>query len=941
MTSPTPDKRSVEAQDTLNALIDAFSKLPPLLGFGGLILIAAIVILSISGVLPDVLLAVPVIAIVAFLLYAYNERRFEFQTRQKELEYELRRRQQELEHEERMARARERAGSRQDLLEEAEEPEPNGDDENGDVSAEEWERRYLHHLIGLCGYPPSMALVDIKEAGLGGHKLALERIFTSLDVPAPQTVRDPSQMAMAADRREPGEREQREPALAALSREQNERLVLVGAPGSGKSTLVNYITLCLAGDHLRSEQVNQDHLREHGWDLGHLRLWPVRVILREYAARGLSKGQDVWEYIAADLSRPNAKLAGYVPHLKKRLEEEGGILLLDGLDEVDKATKVRENLKTNIELFARDFPKVRVVVTSRPYAYGSGWELGGFRVTRLLPFSEEQIEFFVEQWYEVMGEQDKTLGPEKAEAYGESLVRQIKQIHNLLEMAHHPLLLTMMVYIHRGREGGALPQRREELYRLCVILLLDLWRRSKTIPGRETQTLAEVLGMDTERLLEALAEVAYKAHRDQPEQEQTADISGERLAGTLFKYKGKESEIGVEEIIGYVRDRAGLLEDHGRNADDTDDVYRFPHRTFQEYLAAMHLLNKPDFPADIVKLARKDPERWREAVLLAGAAARPAMRWALVENLFQRRPPPPDGETVAEDDWWGVFLAGQVLAETDRYDDPPEMYRHTLSQVKAWHEEVVVRGVLPPGDRALAGQVLGALGDDRPGVGITERGGVRIPDIVWGEEVPPGTYPYQDGEATIERPYRLSRYPITNAQFQCFVEAEDRGDARWWRDIPEDEKGFSEPRFPYANHPRERVSWYQAVAFCRWLGDKLRPDLPEGAEIDLPREREWEVAARRPDGRKYPWGGEFDEEKANTSEGGIGQTTAVGLYPSGRNPDLELYDLSGNVWEWCRNKYNSRNAARVASRSSLTPDDRFFDVGFRVVLGRPPSHQDR
>lgn len=111
MTSPDPDRSSVEVQASVQALIEAFGKLPPLLSFGGLILIVAIVILSIGGVLPDILLAVPIIAIVAFLLYAYNERRFEFQTRQKELEYELRKRQQELQYEERMARARETAGA--------------------------------------------------------------------------------------------------------------------------------------------------------------------------------------------------------------------------------------------------------------------------------------------------------------------------------------------------------------------------------------------------------------------------------------------------------------------------------------------------------------------------------------------------------------------------------------------------------------------------------------------------------------------------------------------------------------------------------------------------------------------------------------------------------------------------------------------------------------
>ncbi|MCA9968005.1 MAG: SUMF1/EgtB/PvdO family nonheme iron enzyme, partial [Anaerolineales bacterium] len=116
----------------------------------------------------------------------------------------------------------------------------------------------------------------------------------------------------------------------------------------------------------------------------------------------------------------------------------------------------------------------------------------------------------------------------------------------------------------------------------------------------------------------------------------------------------------------------------------------------------------------------------------------------------------------------------------------------------------------------------------------------------------------------------------------------------------------------------------------------------------------------------YPWEGDFDVNKANTGEGdSIGQTTAVGIYPSGKNEALELYDLSGNVFEWCLNKYDEdklaetavdqsdqrrvlrggswyfdRIDARAASRSNDGPDNRNLDYGFRVVVRRPPSHPD-
>ena len=985
--TPTPDPRS-----SLGALIEAFTKLPPLLSYGGLILIAAIVILSITGVLPEALLWIPAAALAAFLIYTFIDRYFTLQEKKLPAANG--------------ANTPLPANGGQQPTSDNPPPTTGGDQ----PSATEWERRYLRHLVHQCGFPPSMALVDIKEAGMGGQKLALERIFTSLDVPAADGRSDPSHTALHYDQLDPAQSEklQREPALAALSRRENNRLVILGAPGSGKSTLVNYLTLCLAGDRLVGDYdetfvATQDHLRQHQWSLSPQRLRPVRVILREYAARGLSKRQSVWDFIAADLGRDAVALDGYAPILKQQLETEGGILLLDGLDEVDKAASARDPLKRHIEQFARDFPRVRVVVTSRPYAYGSGWELNGFQVTRLLPFSNEQIKAFIEQWYTVMGQQDGTLGPDKAKSYGEGLVRQVENNRNLRELARHPLLLTMMVYIHRGREGGALPQRREELYELSVILLLDLWRRSKTMPGQETQTLANVLGMDTPQLLDALAEVAFVAHRDQPEQEQTADIPGEVLAGKLHKYKGKEVRVSAEDIIEYVRDRAGLLEAHGRNADDSDDVYRFPHRTFQEYLAGLHLL-KQRFPYDLAQFAREDPTRWRESLLLAAASTRkklPASVWLLVAALCQHDP-------AAENDnaaLWGAFLAGQALLETELTDPDAaqiETEQHTRRRLLAWHKTILTDGLLPPPDRALAGQALAALGDGRPGI-------LHCDDMPLCA-MPGGPFWLENWDRRgqgdwyngLDKPYWMGQYPVTAAQFREF--AQDSGFQPSY--------GRGSLRLP-DNWPVVYINWYDALAFAEWLDKRWRNRgwLPVGYQVTLPSETEWEKAARggqqipqtpqiltaagllslskqalpmQPNARagqdlscrQYPWGHEPEQEpvtpqetlyRANNKEAGIGGPCAVGSFPAGAGP-YGCLDLSGQVWEWTRSKYGDKypyppqpeyetiaasnrenislrggayhqNQTGCSARGGVDPGSSFDDhFGVRVVVS-PSSHR--
>jgi formylglycine-generating enzyme required for sulfatase activity len=203
----------------------------------------------------------------------------------------------------------------------------------------------------------------------------------------------------------------------------------------------------------------------------------------------------------------------------------------------------------------------------------------------------------------------------------------------------------------------------------------------------------------------------------------------------------------------------------------------------------------------------------------------------------------------------------------------------------------------------------------------------------------------------VDIPFAIAKYPITCVQMQAFYEAEDgyRQD-NWWEGLAVQKK-FWEQNQKMANCPAENVNWYTAVAFCRWLSQQI------GLEIRLPTEGEWWLAATLGDqSRIYHWGKNWNSNCANTDEGRLGRTTAVGMYPDGAAACGAL-DMSGNVLEWCINEADNpdivalnsgkwkaarggafceiMDMARVVSRKSFSPINQFAFTGFRVMNVHP------
>jgi formylglycine-generating enzyme required for sulfatase activity len=221
--------------------------------------------------------------------------------------------------------------------------------------------------------------------------------------------------------------------------------------------------------------------------------------------------------------------------------------------------------------------------------------------------------------------------------------------------------------------------------------------------------------------------------------------------------------------------------------------------------------------------------------------------------------------------------------------------------------------------RRLLGERLSVIGDDREGTGVVN----KVPQIEWCD-VPGGTvtikvyygyvphtrWPFPSRSITKEiKPFRISKYLITNEQFDAFISVEDGfTKPNWWDNfIPSARSGErpSPPQWSFANHPRNNVSWFAAMAFCFWLSKKLK------LCVRLPNEWQWQLAAAGADGNP-----------CNNLKSNLNRTTAVGMFPLSKS-SVGAHDMIGNVWEWCLNKFFP------AKKESFGPTD----YNARVIRG--------
>lgn len=791
-------------------------------------------------------------------------------------------------------------------------------------------RDYLEMIINRHRDLP-LPTLNTKE---GRPSVPLEEVFVDLDAGEGINITaDPNGQIL--------EREVYQSALGHIYH--NHQLILLGEAGKGTTTLLSFLAFCLANELLFPEKSWRSKLSwpikvfHEGADkpVNRIKRWPdapvipILVELSEFSRQESSTYslKTLWRFIGKDLAALG--LSEVVDILQDRAKRGEVFFLFHGMD------KVRPEATAALWDFIQDmarsvYGRNRWVVTSRVYAF-QNQELQGIPVRTLERLTEEKITTLARNLHQAILRkklldndwlrQNPDWVQEGTE--GSAWLQKLTDDPRLKFLAENPMFLTFLVL--RQTDVSDPQQLYARLYEDCVAFLLESWQPHQDTESGES-SLNEVLkelALNREDLEKMLWEIAWVAHAKTNAKNGEADgiQASEVMAIATRHFDG--DWLRAAKFMKYTERGAHVLT-APLGIGVFGGEYTFRHPDFQEYLAACHLAHSPRLQRKISELGQEG-ETWKEILKLVAARVAiieedPALIIDAVDYMLPTRKP------IKRDvaGWWQIFLAAEMIAVVGRdVTERDDFGRALLSRLCNYLAALLREAVFEPPKRALVGDLLGALGDPRPGI----------------HDLKPKMISFDD--------WAISQYPITNAQFRHFVE--DNGYSSQNRDCwskdgwaYRTQKKLKEPRFwqnallAKENRPVVGVSWFEAEAYVNWLSRKTH------RRFQLPGIEQYEQIVQ-PMGERWP------EGVLKLDEVGVSQITAVGCFPEISVAGID--DIYSNLWEWCQTAYEESfdigdgeeetellqvtyywlNFLNPEVYSGNAPDSRYPYLGFRIT----------
>jgi class 3 adenylate cyclase len=423
------------------------------------------------------------------------------------------------------------------------------------------------------------------------------------------------------------------------------RLVILGEPGSGKTTILKHIAVRLAtgrGPELGQADPEQAPL-------------PILLPVAAYAAALRERDRALTDYLGDHFAARDQP--GLAPLFQDALERGRAIVLLDGLDEVLNVAE-RAQVARRVQEFVRRFGPARggaggnrFVVTSRIAGYEAA-RLAEFTHVTVLPFRDEDVRRFCDRWclaWERVTDASAA-GETRAQERARELIRAIDASESVQRLATNPLLLTIIALIHY--QNVRLPERRVDLYRLAVEALAETWNRARNLDRQAIEPRLGDRPLTTQFVINVLGPVALWLHETPP----GGLMEGRELRAKLAEALRKEGNVShrraldlADGFLDLVRQSSGLLQERGVGQ------YGFSHLTFEEYLAARAITDLDANP-QVALLGRWPDPAWREVILLGVGTLTPAQASQTIEALLAA---PAAGEARGRN----VVLAGQAVAD--------------------------------------------------------------------------------------------------------------------------------------------------------------------------------------------------------------------------------------------------------------------------------------